>query len=204
MAVPSPPQATTVSKPASACLLHLLSSAAGMRGGAGFNLNTGRCERSKPRARRLPRRLFLPASGGRVVDQKRLSSLFLSLRSKTARAGFANLQFCQHLITGSSSRKPASLPGPVNNLFVATLQTARHNHKLAGLSALEAHSSARKPASLLSACCTLLPADNIIFPMPSVAKDKSVERKIDSLREEIRHHEHLYYVLMPRTSRRRF
>jgi DNA ligase (NAD+) len=31
--------------------------------------------------------------------------------------------------------------------------------------------------------------------MPSVAKDKSVERKIDSLREEIRHHEHLYYVL---------
>jgi DNA ligase (NAD+) len=31
--------------------------------------------------------------------------------------------------------------------------------------------------------------------MPSVAKDKSIERKIDNLREEIRHHEHLYYVL---------
>jgi len=31
--------------------------------------------------------------------------------------------------------------------------------------------------------------------MPSAAKDKNVERKIDSLREEIRHHEHLYYVL---------
>jgi DNA ligase (NAD+) len=31
--------------------------------------------------------------------------------------------------------------------------------------------------------------------MPSVAKDKNIERKIDSLREEIRYHEHLYYVL---------
>jgi DNA ligase (NAD+) len=31
--------------------------------------------------------------------------------------------------------------------------------------------------------------------MPSVAKDKSIDHKIDKLREEIRHHEHLYYVL---------
>jgi DNA ligase (NAD+) len=31
--------------------------------------------------------------------------------------------------------------------------------------------------------------------MPSVAKDKSVGRKIENLRDEIRHHEHLYYVL---------
>jgi DNA ligase (NAD+) len=31
--------------------------------------------------------------------------------------------------------------------------------------------------------------------MPSVAKDKNIERKIDALREEIRYHEHLYYVL---------
>jgi DNA ligase (NAD+) len=31
--------------------------------------------------------------------------------------------------------------------------------------------------------------------MPSAAKDKTVERKVEKLREEIRHHEHLYYVL---------
>ena len=33
----------------------------------------------------------------------------------------------------------------------------------------------------------------IFFPMPTAAKD--VERKVDSLREKIRHHEYLYYVL---------
>jgi DNA ligase (NAD+) len=31
--------------------------------------------------------------------------------------------------------------------------------------------------------------------MPSAAKDKSVERKVEKLREEIRHHEYLYHVL---------
>jgi DNA ligase (NAD+) len=31
--------------------------------------------------------------------------------------------------------------------------------------------------------------------MPSVAKDKNVEQKIEKLRDEIRRHEHLYYVL---------
>jgi DNA ligase (NAD+) len=31
--------------------------------------------------------------------------------------------------------------------------------------------------------------------MPTVAKDKNIQHKIDSLREEIRRHEHLYYVL---------
>jgi DNA ligase (NAD+) len=31
--------------------------------------------------------------------------------------------------------------------------------------------------------------------MPSAAKDKNVEQQIDKLRDEIRHHEHLYYVL---------
>jgi DNA ligase (NAD+) len=31
--------------------------------------------------------------------------------------------------------------------------------------------------------------------MPTAAKDKATEQKIDKLREQIRHHEHLYYVL---------
>ncbi|MGE5323490.1 MAG: DNA ligase LigA-related protein, partial [Actinomycetota bacterium] len=31
--------------------------------------------------------------------------------------------------------------------------------------------------------------------MPTAAKDKAIEQKIEKLREKIRHHEHLYYVL---------
>src|SRR5262249_4447459 len=31
--------------------------------------------------------------------------------------------------------------------------------------------------------------------MPSSAKDKGIEQKVDKLRDVIRHHEHLYYVL---------
>src|SRR6185312_1367277 len=36
---------------------------------------------------------------------------------------------------------------------------------------------------------------HIIFNMPTAAKDKAIEREIEKLRDEIRHHEYLYYVL---------
>src|SRR5215472_7605820 len=33
------------------------------------------------------------------------------------------------------------------------------------------------------------------FRMPSAARDKNIDQRIEKLRDEIRHHEHLYYVL---------
>jgi NAD-dependent DNA ligase len=39
-----------------------------------------------------------------------------------------------------------------------------------------------------------LPA-NIIPKMPTAAKDKAIEQKIEKLRDKIRRHEYLYYVM---------
>src|SRR6185437_825004 len=36
---------------------------------------------------------------------------------------------------------------------------------------------------------------HIIFNMPTAAKDKAIEHKIEKLRDEMRRHEYLYYVL---------
>src|SRR5437016_6156369 len=68
---------------------------------------------------------------------------------------------------------------------VATLQTARQTRNLQFCQRL------MQPRS--SAQVWLRRQYNLC--MPSVAKNKSIESTIDGLRDEIRRHEHLYYVL---------